>query len=199
VGWAGSGRGCDDFGIYTTLSIYVGSTYKLYVRRFHSPATVETDAVSCGENYCFVRYSDETIIIMRNRKKVWEVINSQMDRVSRHRPPVIKFVKFVSSRHSNLENIIVSWSIGVRRPHLFYHYNIHTCALRSILGKRQYYIITIIFVDNIVNDNIMFYCYFIPINVIVGSLCRCYYYYYYCFFSRCEKRIFGPAVETCDY
>ncbi|KAL4142059.1 hypothetical protein QTP88_004591 [Uroleucon formosanum] len=48
------------------------------VKRFHSPATVETDAVSCGENYCCVRYSEETIIIMRNRKNenVWEAINS---------------------------------------------------------------------------------------------------------------------------
>lgn len=51
--------------VFITLFIYV---VDICVRRFHSPATVETDAVSCGENYCFVRYSEDTIIIMRNRK-----------------------------------------------------------------------------------------------------------------------------------
>lgn len=77
MGWAsqvGGGVGALIM-VFITLFIYV---VHISVRRFHSPATVETDAVSCGENYCCVRYSEETIIIIRNRKNddVWEEINS---------------------------------------------------------------------------------------------------------------------------
>jgi len=134
IGWTRRGVGAMIM-IFITLFIYV----HICVRRFHSPATVETDAVSCGENYCFVRYSEETIIIMWDRKNenVWDVIKDNGSisyKVSRHRPSVIKFV---FSRHSN-SKIIVALSIYTT-DHIYYTIIIHTCARHSILHKRKCY------------------------------------------------------------